>query len=117
VLSVFKRTDKDIRDKVKADIALSTSTADAIDVAVQHGIVTLTGTADSSEMASRRAPAFPRKRLTQLRTGDSGVRADRADRQRHHRRHLAAAGQHLQRAGRRRAGTDHPRRALLPLLA
>jgi CBS domain-containing protein len=53
VLSVFKRTDKDIRDEVTADVALSTSPADAIDVVVQDGIVTLTGTADSSEMASR----------------------------------------------------------------
>ena len=53
VLSVFERTDNDIRAEVKADVALSTSPADAIDVVVQDGIVTLTGTADSSEMASR----------------------------------------------------------------
>jgi CBS-domain-containing membrane protein len=53
VLSVFKRTDEDIRDEVTADVALSTSPADAIDVAVYDGIVILTGTAESSELASR----------------------------------------------------------------
>jgi len=53
ILSVFKRSDNDIRDEVTADVALSTSPGDAIDVIVQDGIVTLTGTAESSELASR----------------------------------------------------------------
>ena len=53
ILSVFKRADNDIRDEVAADVALSTSPGDAIDVFVQDGIVTLTGTAESSELASR----------------------------------------------------------------
>jgi CBS domain-containing protein len=53
VLSVFSRTDNDIRQEVTADLALSASPADAIDVAVQDGIVTLTGAAESSEMACR----------------------------------------------------------------
>jgi CBS domain-containing protein len=53
ILSVFKRTDSDIRNEVTADVALSTSPADSIDVFVQDGVVTLTGTAESSELASR----------------------------------------------------------------
>ena len=51
VLSVFTRADKDIRDEVMADVALSTSPADTIDVAVRDGIVTLTGTPEASETA------------------------------------------------------------------
>ena len=51
VLSVFTRADKDIGDEVMADVALSTSPADTIDVAVRDGIVTLTGTAEASETA------------------------------------------------------------------
>ena len=53
ILSVFKRADNDIRDEVAADVALSTSPGDAIDVFVQDGIVTLTGTAENSELAAR----------------------------------------------------------------
>jgi CBS domain-containing protein len=51
VLSVFKRTDEDIREEVTADVALSAAPDDAIVVAVQDGIVTLTGTAQASETA------------------------------------------------------------------
>jgi CBS domain-containing protein len=51
VLSVFNRSDEDIRAEVRADVALSTSPTDAIDVAVQGGIVTLSGTADGSKTA------------------------------------------------------------------
>lgn len=51
VLSVFSRADKDIREDVVADIALNAPAADAIDVAVQDGIVTLTGSADTSQAA------------------------------------------------------------------
>jgi osmotically-inducible protein OsmY len=42
-LSGFTRTDSDIREEVAADVALSAPAADATDVAVQDGIVTLTG--------------------------------------------------------------------------
>jgi len=49
VLSVFNRADKDIAEEVTADVALTASPADAIDVAVQDGIVTLTGTPQASE--------------------------------------------------------------------
>jgi CBS domain-containing protein len=49
VLSVFSRPDNDIRAEVMADVALSASPADAIDVAVRDGIVTLDGTAQSSQ--------------------------------------------------------------------
>jgi len=55
VLSVFKRTDDEIRAEVTADVALSTSPSDTIDVTVYDGVVTLTGTAESNEMASRMA--------------------------------------------------------------
>jgi hypothetical protein len=51
VLSVFSRADKAIREEVIADVALSTSSADAIDVAVQDCIVTLTWTAQTCEIA------------------------------------------------------------------
>jgi CBS domain-containing protein len=51
VLSVFSRPDEDIRAEVMADVALSASAADAIDVAVRDGIVTLNGTAEASETA------------------------------------------------------------------
>jgi len=51
VLSVFSRADKDIRQEIIADVALSTSAVDAIDLAVQDGIVTLTGRAQTSEIA------------------------------------------------------------------
>jgi CBS domain-containing protein len=47
VLSVYSRLDEDIREEVMADVALSTSPADSIDVSVHDGIVTLTGKADS----------------------------------------------------------------------
>jgi osmotically-inducible protein OsmY len=53
VLSVFSRTDKDIHQEVTADAALSTSPADSVDVSVKDGVVTLTGTAESSEIAHR----------------------------------------------------------------
>jgi CBS domain-containing protein len=51
VLSVFGRADKAIGQEVTADVALSTSTADSIDVYVRDGVVTLTGTAETSEIA------------------------------------------------------------------
>jgi CBS-domain-containing membrane protein len=51
VLSVFSRTDEDIHQEVTADAALSTSPADSVDVSVQDGVVTLTGTTESSEIA------------------------------------------------------------------
>jgi CBS domain-containing protein len=51
VLSVFKRTDEDIREEVTADVALTASPDDAIYAAVQDGIVTLTGTPQASETA------------------------------------------------------------------
>jgi CBS domain-containing protein len=51
VLSVFSRADKDIRAEVMADVALSTSSADAIEVAVQNGTVALTGKAQTCEIA------------------------------------------------------------------
>jgi CBS domain-containing protein len=51
VLSVFSRTDKDINQEVTADAALSTSSADSVDVSVQDGVVTLTGTTESNEIA------------------------------------------------------------------
>jgi CBS domain-containing protein len=51
VLSAFTRADKEISQEVTADIALSTSPADSIDVHVRDGVVTLTGTAQASEIA------------------------------------------------------------------
>jgi CBS domain-containing protein len=51
VLSVYSRADKDIREEVVADVALSTSSADAVDVTVQDGIVILTGTAHTWQLA------------------------------------------------------------------
>jgi CBS-domain-containing membrane protein len=53
VLSAFSRPDEDIRQEVMADVALDESPADpdAIEVAVKDGIVTLTGTAGTSEAA------------------------------------------------------------------
>jgi CBS domain-containing protein len=51
VLSVFKRTDEDIREEATADVALTASPDDAIYAAVQDGIVTLTGTPQASETA------------------------------------------------------------------
>lgn len=51
VLSVFRRTDHDIREEVMADVALSQTRPDTIGVAVQDGIVTLTGTAETGEAA------------------------------------------------------------------
>jgi CBS domain-containing protein len=47
VLSVYGRPDKDIRDEVEADVALSASPADSIGVTVHDGVVTLTGMAGS----------------------------------------------------------------------
>ena len=49
LLSVFSRPDADIRQEVQADVALSASPGDGISVAVRDGIVTLDGTAGSSE--------------------------------------------------------------------
>jgi CBS domain-containing protein len=51
VLSVYRRPDKDIRQEVRADVALSAPALDAIEVAVRDGIVTLTGSAETCEMA------------------------------------------------------------------
>jgi CBS domain-containing protein len=51
VLLVFSRADKDTRQEIIADVALSTASADAIEVAVQDGIVTLAGRAQTSEIA------------------------------------------------------------------
>jgi len=51
VLTVFNRADEDIRAEVLDDVALVASVPDAIGVAVQDGIVTLTGMADSSRTA------------------------------------------------------------------
>jgi CBS domain-containing protein len=51
VLTVFDRADSDIRAEVLADAATSASLADTIGVAVRDGIVTLTGTAETSEVA------------------------------------------------------------------
>jgi CBS domain-containing protein len=52
VLSVFSRADKDIREDITADVALSAaSSANAIEVAVDDGVVTLTGPTESSEIA------------------------------------------------------------------
>lgn len=51
VLSVFSRADKDIREEVIADVALSTSAEDAVEVAVEDGIVTLSGTARTYDVA------------------------------------------------------------------
>ena len=50
VLSVFTRTDEDIRQEVMADVNLSTSPADEIQVSVRDGVVTLYGSAHSSEL-------------------------------------------------------------------
>jgi CBS domain-containing protein len=49
VLSVYSRPDKDIREEVMADVALSASPADTISVAVRDSIVTLEGTAQASD--------------------------------------------------------------------
>jgi CBS domain-containing protein len=51
LLSVYSRDDEGIRDEVTADVALSTTRSDAIGVSVRDGIVTLTGTAETSEAA------------------------------------------------------------------
>jgi CBS domain-containing protein len=53
ILSVFGRGDANIEQEVAADVALGTSPADSIDVVVQDGIVTLTGKAESSEVAHK----------------------------------------------------------------
>lgn len=50
VLSVFSRTDEDIREEVMADVQLSASPADEIRVSVRDGVVTLSGTAETSEL-------------------------------------------------------------------
>jgi len=50
VLSVFTRTDEDIRQEVMADVKLSTSPADEIQVSVRDGVVTLYGSAQSGEL-------------------------------------------------------------------
>jgi CBS domain-containing protein len=51
VLSVFSRPDKDIREEVIADVALSTSPADEIEVDVRDGIVILNGKAQTWQIA------------------------------------------------------------------
>jgi CBS domain-containing protein len=51
VLSVYSRPDEDIREEVTANVALSTSPADSVDVTVHDGVVTLTGTTEASETA------------------------------------------------------------------
>jgi CBS domain-containing protein len=53
VLSVFGHPDRDIHQQVAADVALSASCEDSIHVSVQDGVVTLTGTAETSETAHR----------------------------------------------------------------
>jgi CBS domain-containing protein len=47
VLSVYSRPDKDIREEVLGDVALSTSPDDSVDVTVHDGIVTVTGKAST----------------------------------------------------------------------
>ena len=51
VLSVFTRADQDIREEVMADVKLSASPADEIDASVRDGVVTLTGHAETSQVA------------------------------------------------------------------
>jgi CBS-domain-containing membrane protein len=51
VLSVFNRADDDIQQEVAADVALTASSADAINAIVQDGVVTLTGVAQASQTA------------------------------------------------------------------
>ena len=51
VLSVFTRTDEDIRQEVMADVKLSASSADEIGVSVRDGVVTLYGTAHAGDIA------------------------------------------------------------------
>jgi CBS domain-containing protein len=51
VLSVYSRADRDIHEEVTADVALTATRPYAIDVAVHDGIVTLTGTAETTEEA------------------------------------------------------------------
>jgi len=51
VLSVFGRADEDIRREVAADVAMAASSADAVDVWVRDGVITLTGAVDTSETA------------------------------------------------------------------
>ena len=51
VLSVFNRSDDDIQREVAADVALTASSADPINVTVQDGVVTLTGVAQTSQTA------------------------------------------------------------------
>ena len=53
ILSVFTRADQDIREEVMADVKLSTSPADEIDVSVRDGVVTLIGHAETSEVAGQ----------------------------------------------------------------
>ena len=48
----MNRLDTDIRAEVEADMALSTSPADSISVAVRDGIVTLDGIAEASATVS-----------------------------------------------------------------
>jgi CBS domain-containing protein len=50
VLSVFTRTDENIREEVMADVKLSASPADEIGVSVKDGVVTLFGTAETGEL-------------------------------------------------------------------
>jgi CBS domain-containing protein len=49
LLSVFSRADTDIRQEVRAEVALSAPAADSISVTVRDGIVTLDGIAASGE--------------------------------------------------------------------
>jgi CBS domain-containing protein len=49
VLSVYSRPDKDIREEVQADVALSACADDVISVAVHDGVVTLDGTAEAGD--------------------------------------------------------------------
>jgi CBS domain-containing protein len=51
VLSVYNRADTDIREEALADVALTASPDDAIDVTVQDGVVTLTGAAQAGQAA------------------------------------------------------------------
>jgi CBS domain-containing protein len=51
LLSVYSRSDSDIREEVTAEVALDPARPGAIGVSVRDGIVTLTGTAQAGEAA------------------------------------------------------------------
>lgn len=51
LLAVYSHPDSDIREEVTAEVKLTSARPDMIGVAVRDGIVTLTGTAETSEAA------------------------------------------------------------------